>query len=161
MSWGGLAFLMLVWLAASGDASPAMLLLGLAFSVSALAVSGRLKKAERGPGSLLLRGRVRAWAVLGVVFVYELVKANFMVAGHVVRPRLRLRPGILEYPLRLRDEGAIALFLSLITLTPGIVVLGVSNDKARVYVHAIDARDLADVRDSVLRLEQCVLEVGA
>lgn len=155
MRVGALLALTLLWIGLFGEVSVANVSLGLTVSALALAVSGQLVSKERR--------NVRLPAVLRLVavFGYELVKTNLMVAGYVLSPRLRFQPGILELRLRVQGDGPIVLFGTLMTLTPGVVVLGVSKDRSRMYLNSIDVSDPAGVLRSTERLERCVLELQA
>ena len=42
------------------------------------------------------------------------------------------------YETDLKTDWQIVLLSNLITLTPGTVVLGISDDRKKIYIHAID-----------------------
>ncbi|MFO7179183.1 MAG: Na+/H+ antiporter subunit E [Pseudomonadota bacterium] len=118
----------------------------------ALAVSGNLARRRRDPL------RVRAWLRVGWVFLAETVIGTYQVARLVVAPGMRFRPAVLEVPVRVRRESAIALFAGMVAVIPGTLVLGVARDRTRMYIHALDARNLDDLRRSLTRIEDAVRE---
>lgn len=118
----------------------------------ALAVSGNLARRRRDPL------RVRAWLRVGWVFLAETVIGTYQVARLVVAPGTRFRPAVLEVPVRVRRESAIALFAGMVAVIPGTLVLGVARDRTRMYIHALDARNLDDLRRSLTRIEDAVRE---
>lgn len=67
----------------------------------------------------------------------ELVISNFQVVAVVLRPGLKIRPGIVAVPLSLTSDTAIFIFANVITLTPGTLTMDVTADKSHIYVHAL------------------------
>jgi multicomponent Na+:H+ antiporter subunit E len=91
---------------------------------------------------------------------WDVVRSAVRVGLEVVRPRLRLRPGILAVPLTARTDGEIATLANLITLTPGTLALGISPDRRTLYVHAVVVGDPDAVRRAIRHdLERRVLEL--
>ncbi len=83
--------------------------------------------------------RINLWEgfKLLVVFTYEMIWANFQIAFIILSPKLHIRPGIIEYPVELRNEGAIVLFASMVSLTPGTLSVDISQDRKFIYIHAM------------------------
>ncbi|MCF8266479.1 MAG: Na+/H+ antiporter subunit E [Ignavibacteriales bacterium] len=84
-----------------------------------------------------------------IYFIYELIKANLIVAYDVITPRHRMNPGIVAVPLDVKSDFEILLLANLITLTPGTLSLDVSNDKKVLYVHSMYLDDPDDFRKSI------------
>jgi multicomponent Na+:H+ antiporter subunit E len=101
--------------------------------------------------------RLAALARFTVSFLWELVTTNVMVALLAVRPRPRYHPHIIAVPLRLQSDAAISLLSAAITLLPGTVAMGVSDDRGWLYAHAILQADPERSRASVLRIERLIL----
>ena len=74
-------------------------------------------------------------------FIYEMLKANLQVAYDVVTPRFFMKPGIVRYPLDAKTDLEITFFTNLIALTPGTLVLDVSDDRKVVYIHVMYMED--------------------
>jgi len=74
-------------------------------------------------------------------FIYEMLKANLHVAYDVITPRFFMKPGIVKYPLDARTNLEITFFTNLISLTPGTLILDVSDDKKVVYIHVMYLED--------------------
>ncbi|MEM6428566.1 MAG: Na+/H+ antiporter subunit E [Deinococcota bacterium] len=119
-----------------------------------------------GTGLLALVRRRRAGSfprrIVAVInffmqFMWELVLANIIIAMLAFKVRPRFYPHIIAVPLTVTSDAAIALLSAAITLLPGTVALGTSEDKCQLYAHAIGASDIADARDSVLRIEKLIL----
>lgn len=90
-------------------------------------------------------------------FLAELVVANVVVARLAFLPRPRFHPHIVAVPLRVRSDAAISLLSATITLLPGTVALGLSEDRRILYAHAIGEADPQRSRDSVTRIESLIL----
>lgn len=104
----------------------------------------------------------RAWAVikLFVLFNRELFLSSYAVLVHIVRPRLAVRPGIVEIKTSLRSNTEITLLSCLICLTPGTLTLDVANDGETLYVHAMDMEDAEELAEQIRStFERAILEV--
>jgi multicomponent Na+:H+ antiporter subunit E len=73
-------------------------------------------------------------------FLYELAKANYQVASDVITFK-NMRPGIIRVPLEAKTNLEITLLANFINLTPGTIILDVSDDKKVFYIHTIMVRD--------------------
>ena len=106
-------------------------------------------------------GKVWALIALIILFIKELILANIAVLKVVLSPKLQLQPAFFKYETQLTKEWEITLLSSLITLTPGTVVVHLSDDAKTLYIHAIDADDvdetIASIRDS---FEKAIMEVS-
>ena len=72
------------------------------------------------------------------VFFTELVKANINMLRYVYSPRIAIHPGIVKIDLRLKSPlGRLALSNS-IALTPGSLVIDITDDA--LFVHWLDVK---------------------
>jgi multicomponent Na+:H+ antiporter subunit E len=124
--------LAVVWVALTGDASPASVAFGLV--LGALVV-----RFSRPLGAYPMFATVRPLRFLGllVFLAREIVVANLKVVAAVLGPRRFLRPALVAVPLDLEGEERIAVLSNLISLTPGTLSLDVSPDRRTLYVHTM------------------------
>ena len=80
---------------------------------------------------------------LASAFVVDLVASSLAVARIVLTPRRTNRPAIVAIPVDARTEWGVALFAYLVSLTPGSTCLHVADDRRTLYVHFLDAPDVA------------------
>jgi|SRR5690606_3105159 len=73
-------------------------------------------------------------------FLYELIKANYQVASDVITFK-NMRPGIIRVPLEAKTNLEITLLANFINLTPGTIILDISDDKEVFYIHSIMVKD--------------------
>lgn len=80
------------------------------------------------------------WAVVKLlaVFIYELIVSGIFVLRHVLRPKVKITPGIFRLDVDLEGDVEVTLLSLLITLTPGSVVMEVTEDGKALYIHALD-----------------------
>ena len=71
----------------------------------------------------------------------DIVIANLHIARLILGNPAKLRPAFVRMPLALRDEFAIVLLTSTVSLTPGTVSAEVSEDKRSLLIHALDVDD--------------------
>lgn len=74
---------------------------------------------------------------------FDVIVANLRVAGCVLGPRRRWRPGFVTVPLALDDDRALVLLAHAVTLTPGTLTADIAADRRTMLVHALDAGDPA------------------
>lgn len=78
------------------------------------------------------------WVIeLLAYFVYELVLSSVQVAAAVLRPNMRLTPGVVALPLDAKSDLEITVLANLISLTPGTLSLEVAPDKTKLYIHSM------------------------
>lgn len=135
--------LTLVWAFVTGSFTLHNLALG--FAIGAMSL---LLVREQLPASL---NRVRPikLLLLAGLFFKELTLSAIKVAVMVLRPNMRLRPGIFAYPLTITRDFEITLLANLITLTPGTLSVDVSDDRKMLYVHALSCHDPAAERRAI------------
>ncbi|CAD2073276.1 Na+/H+ antiporter subunit E [Phocicoccus pinnipedialis] len=112
------------------------------------------------PGSFYL---VRFYRIIKliVVFIKELIIANITVTKIVLKPKINVHPGFYAYPCDLEEDWEVVLLSSLITLTPGTVVVAISDDYSKLYIHGVDLTDADDEIASIKSsFENVIKEVG-
>jgi multicomponent Na+:H+ antiporter subunit E len=95
-----------------------------------------------------------------LLFLKELILSNIAVTLHVLRPRLKLQPGIFAYRTELTSDLEVTLLANLITLTPGTQTMEISPDGRILYIHAMDIQDVDTVRAQIRgSFEKAIMEV--
>lgn len=76
-------------------------------------------------------------------FLYEMLVANLQVAYDVITPKYFFKPGIVRFPLEATTDLEINLLSMFISLTPGTILLDVSDDKKSIFIHVmyLDSRE--------------------
>jgi multicomponent Na+:H+ antiporter subunit E len=103
------------------------------------------------------------WAVikLAMLFLKELVLSNISVLHLIIKPKMPIRPAIFALPTVLEKDWQITILSSLITLTPGTVVIYISDDNKTLYVHSLDFEDIDEAINSIRNtFEKAILEVS-
>ncbi|QQD85949.1 MULTISPECIES: Na+/H+ antiporter subunit E [Jeotgalicoccus] len=112
------------------------------------------------PGRFYLR-RLYLMIKLLFIFIIELVKANIDVVKIVMSPKIDIHPGFYAYPSDLEEEWEVALLSTLITLTPGTVVVAISDDYSIIYIHGLDMDDADEEIDNIkAAFENVIKEVA-
>lgn len=130
--------MLLVW-----SVEPRELLLGALVSAGAALFAGRFL-IHRCAFYLFHPGRLILLAVYGgVIFFWEVIKANIGMAKLVFSPKLAYRAGVIRIPGSddIRSEYGLAMVSNSITLTPGTITVDVAGDEDGYnyyYVHWID-----------------------
>lgn len=103
------------------------------------------------------------WAVIKLVciFLKELVLSNISVLKVILQPQLNMKPGIFAFETVLQKPWEITVLSNLITLTPGTLVIEVSEDNRTLYIHAMNIDDVqAEIESIRHSFEKAILEVS-
>ena len=143
-------WLFLAWIAAFGSVAPNVVVGG-AIVAGAVAYAFR-HLSPRWPRLLL---HPLAAARFFSYFLVQLVRSTWDVVLTLRVPADRLRPAIIEVPLRVRNRTEVALLMNSISFTPGTVALELHDEF--LYVHALDVDDPQEVIASIAELERRIM----
>ena len=147
--WLGIGgWLTLVWVALWGDISAANVISGMVVATLVL-LSFPLERDER-------RGAFRPVAALRYVvfFGWQLVTANVQVAWEVLTPRNRENEGIICIPVvPSASQTLLTLIVNTIGLTPGTMVIDLTEHPRFLYVHVLHLDDVDDARANLMRFQ--------
>lgn len=147
-----------VWATITGGFTVLNILLGVLVALVAV-----FPLRDRMATPVYVRRLLRILSLIGL-FIRELLLSAIRVAILVLTPHLNahLRPGIIAFPLTAKSNAEITLLANLITLTPGTLSVDVSEDRTKLYIHAISVKDreklIADIaggfESKIMRLFQ-------
>jgi multicomponent Na+:H+ antiporter subunit E len=151
------AVLVIIWMLLWGEASAAnaasgvlvatLLLVSFPVDHDVIAVRHRLRPVAAGR--------------LAVFFLTDLFRSTLATAVDVVRPRSRVRTGIIACPLRVDNDGLVTFLANLIAVSPGTMPIEVGYRPHVIFVHSLRGVDPDEVRAFVARLEElAVMALG-
>lgn len=104
----------------------------------------------------------RLFATVKLIFIFasELVESSVHVLKHIMRPKVKIKPGIFRYETVLRGEWEVPALALLLTLTPGSVVMEVTPEGDAFYIHAMDVEESKEMLlKSLSKFEKAIMEV--
>ncbi|WP_096156831.1 MULTISPECIES: Na+/H+ antiporter subunit E [Bacillus] len=111
------------------------------------------------PGRLYF-SRVWAATKLLLIFLRELILSNIQVIKDILKPKLDIKPGIFAMPTDLKSNWEITLLSLLISLTPGTLVMDISDDNKILYIHAMNMPDVDKIISDIKHnFEEAIKEV--
>ncbi len=129
--------LSLVWVALTGHLNYTNFVFGFVMGFFILWLLARASNAEEK--SYFYRVPKIIWFIF--YFFYDMVRANIEVTKEIMTPNLNMTPGIIAYRHSLKSDFEITLLTNLIALTPGTMVLKISEDKKTIYIHGLYLED--------------------
>ncbi|WP_413576624.1 Na+/H+ antiporter subunit E [Bdellovibrio sp. HCB290] len=78
---------------------------------------------------------------LAVIFIFEFIVAVVQVAAWVFRPNSGLKPVIVRMNTVLKTPTSLWMLYMIISLTPGSLVVDLSQDSSILYIHFFHAPD--------------------
>jgi multicomponent Na+:H+ antiporter subunit E len=159
LQFSTLAWLTSVWVALWGDLSAANVLAGLLVAVVVCLVF----PLPRLGMHLHVRPRHLAWLILH--FFGDVVVASAQVAWTTLQFHRQPRNAVIEVDLRTGSDFVLTVVAEMVSLVPGSLVVEARRSTHTLFLHVLDAKDLAGVdkmRAQVLSLERrVVLALGA
>lgn len=124
-----------IWVALTGSLSYSNFIFGLLLGFFVLWIMSRNEYDQRY--------FYRVPKIIGFLlyFIYEMIKANLQVAYDVMTPKYFFRPGVVRFPLSAKTDLEINVLSTFISLTPGTLILDVSEDKKALYIHVMYLND--------------------
>lgn len=145
----------LLWCMLWADISVANVASGLAVAVVVVALTDRISTSDRQAG-------LRVSPVGVVVFIahvlWSLVKSNLFLAWEIVTPTNTIATGVVDVPLRSASPAIAMAVSNVVTLTPGTVTVGISDDSSTLTVAVLHLDDPEQVRDGVARTEELAIK---
>jgi multicomponent Na+:H+ antiporter subunit E len=123
--------LAIIWVMATGTLTEENFLFGFFIGFGILWII-TFKKEERKYFS-----GIPKWFGFGLFILLEIIKANFQALKESFYPKSKLEPGIVKVPLDAKTDIEISILSNIISLTPGTLIMDVSDDKKVIYVHVM------------------------
>ncbi|MDQ0156838.1 Na+/H+ antiporter subunit E [Robertmurraya andreesenii] len=147
-------FIGVLWMFLQDDWSVLTFFSGYLFGLFVLFILRRYFSSKFYPITLL------AVVQLFLLFIYELFVSSITVIRQVMRPRINVTPGIFTLETDLEGDLEVTLLALLLTLTPGSVVVEISSDSKKFYIHAMDIPESSDaVIRSTAKFEAAIKKV--
>ncbi|MCG2710773.1 MAG: Na+/H+ antiporter subunit E [Candidatus Omnitrophica bacterium] len=131
-------FCMLIWLGLNWPVDGCWFWTGVIASMSAAMVSGNIFVHRPH-----IAAHAKRYVWIGyylLVFVVEVIKANFDIVYRVSLISLPLSPGILKIRTKIKSEIGLALLANSITFSPGASTVDIDADRGYIYVHCLDVQ---------------------
>lgn len=111
-------------------------------------------------GTQFYLNRVLKVVKLIILFIKELILSSYSVIKQIATPNLNITPGIFTYKTELKGDWETTTLALLLTLTPGSVVMEVSESGDTFFIHAMDMEQTKkEVIRSIGKFEQAIMEV--
>lgn len=138
------AVLFAFWLLLSGNYQTWLVVSGAVATVAVVAFADakRIIDPEGFPMEKL-RGAIRYWPWL----LWQIVLSGINVTRIVLNPRLPISPRIVAVDGQQRSAAALVTYANSITLTPGTLSVEVSEQRRRIWVHALTRENAAGFAD--------------
>lgn len=144
-----------VWVALTGHLDYVNFVFGFVLGFVALWIIERNNDKDKGYF-------LRVPKIIGFIlhFIMDMLKANFQVAFDLLTPRLFSKPGIIAYPLDAKTDFEITMLCNMIALTPGTMVIDLSDDRSTIYIHVMYLNDKEKFIEQLkTRTEKKLLEI--
>ena len=93
----------------------------------------------------------RFFKLIGFVLFYlkEVIKTNLILAYEVITPTHYMEPGFIKMDVEGLSDRQLLVFCNLITMTPGSMVVNVSDCKKFVYLHILYLENRKDTENEI------------
>lgn len=142
-----------VWVAISGSMYYSNFLFGFLLGFLILWIVNKNEEDKR------YFNRVPKMIWFAFYFLGEMIKANLQVAYDVITPKYFFKPGIVRFPLTATSDSEINLLSMFISLTPGTILLDVSEDKKWIFIHVMYLKSKDNFISKMKYSERRLLEI--
>ncbi len=148
--------LSLVWVALTGHLNYINFLFGFFLGFWILWVLAR----TRDPNENGYFFKVPRLLLFSLFFLYDMIRANLEVTKEILTPKFELKPAVIAFEHNLKSDFEITMLSNLIALTPGTMVLKISEDKKYLYIHTFNMKNKAKFVEHLRNgLEKKLIEV--
>jgi multicomponent Na+:H+ antiporter subunit E len=100
----------------------------------------------------------RTWGLtaLAIWTTGAIAMASAQVARDIIKPSAALKPGVVIVPLHLNTPTRVAIWTSLINLTPGTLTVEISDDLSEAWVHSLYAGNPEELKQELDALQDRV-----
>ncbi|MCF1751665.1 Na+/H+ antiporter subunit E [Mariniradius sediminis] len=127
--------LAVIWVIATGVATAENFIFGFIIGLGILWITAT-KKSDRKYFVILPK-----LVYFFLFLVWKLILSNISTVKESLYSKSKLEPGIVKVPLTLKDEFHIVTLANLVSLTPGTMVMDISDDMKVMYVHVMHLED--------------------
>lgn len=127
--------LAVIWVIATGVATAENFIFGFIIGLGILWITAT-KKSERKYFTIIPK-----LGYFALFLIWKIIISNITTVKESLYSKSRLEPGIVKVPLALKDDFQVATLANLVSLTPGTMVMDISDDKKAMYVHVMHLED--------------------
>jgi len=110
---------------------------------------------------LIIFRRIFRLIIFVLTYLFQLTKANILIAKEILSLHPKLKPGIIKLELDVKKDFEILSMVNLISMTPGSLCVDISEDKKYIYVHEMYIDDVDEMKLKIKNsLEKRILELS-
>lgn len=102
-------------------------------------------------------GRILNFLLFIIIFTFELIKANLIMAKLILTPSLPISPKIIKVKTKIKSNTGKAFLANAITLTPGTLSVDLKEDE--IFIHIVEGIKVSDGEDIIKPFEKVIKEV--
>ncbi|MGI6595333.1 MAG: Na+/H+ antiporter subunit E [Elusimicrobia bacterium] len=92
------------------------------------------------------------------VFLYQMIKANFVMAYRILSPGPPIKPGVVKISLRLKSPLGRLILANAITLAPGTFTLDITEDTLLIHWIYVGTTDPVEAEEMICGNLQSILK---
>lgn len=78
-------------------------------------------------------------------YLLKLIQSNIVIAYDILTPKMSTNPGLIEVPLTLKSDFGLLLFSNLLSMTPGTLVIDITETRDIALVHVLYLTSSAEI----------------
>ena len=89
-----------------------------------------------------------------VYYFYQLVRSNFSLAYIILSPKMNMKSGFIDVPIKLKSDLGLLLFSNLVSMTPGSLVTNIARNRETATVHVLFSANEKDIQAEVEQMQE-------
>lgn len=92
-------------------------------------------------------------------YLTKLLQSNFQMAFIILSPKMEIRGGFIEYPLKIKSSAGLLLLCNLISMTPGTLSADVDDERKRLLVHVLSNSSNETILQEIDNIERRIIRL--
>ncbi len=92
-------------------------------------------------------------------YLSKLLQSNFQMAYVILSPKMNIRGGFIEYPIKTKSSAGLLLLCNLISMTPGTLSADVDADQKILLVHVLSNSSNESIIQEIDNIERRIIRL--
>jgi multicomponent Na+:H+ antiporter subunit E len=94
-----------------------------------------------------------------VFYLMKLLQSNFQMAIVILSPKMSIKAGFIEYPIKIKSSGGLLLLCNLISMTPGTLSADVDDNQEVLIIHVLSNSSNEAILQEIDNIERRIIRL--
>jgi len=94
-----------------------------------------------------------------IFYLTKLIQSNIQMAFVILSPKIKIRAGFIEYPVKVKSSAGLLLLCNLISMTPGTLSADVDAKHEILLVHVLSNSPDEEILHEINNIEKRIIRL--